>query len=111
MAPGIRGGPDPVDELREGEPGPLYLLYGKERFLVDRAVDLLRQRVLDPRTRDFNYELFHGKDGRAAAIVQAARTLPMMARRRLVLVRDLDEMKADEMAQLVPYVSAPCRET
>jgi DNA polymerase-3 subunit delta len=110
MAPGIKG-VDPLVELRQGELGPLYFVYGKERFLVDRAVDLLRQRVLDPRTKDFNYELFTGKDARAASIVQAARTLPMMARRRLVLVRDLDEMKADEMAQLVPYVTAPCRET
>jgi DNA polymerase III subunit delta len=105
------GNPDPLAPVREGEPGPLYLLYGKERFLVDRGVELLRQRVLDPRTKDFNAELFHGKDGDPARIVQAARTLPMMAKRRFVLVRDIDEMKADAMSQLVPYVQAAAKET
>src|SRR5215831_7923555 len=104
-------GADPLAPLREGEPGPLYFLHGKERYLVDRAVDLLRARVLDPRTRDFNYELFYGKEAGAARIAQAARTLPMMARRRLILVRDADEMKADELAGLIPYVSAPAPET
>jgi DNA polymerase-3 subunit delta len=104
-------GNDPLAALRDGEPGPLYFVYGKERFLIDRAVDLVRARVLDARTRDFNYELFYGKEAGAARIVQAARTLPMMARRRLVLVRDADEMKADELAQLVPYVSDPAPET
>jgi DNA polymerase-3 subunit delta len=104
-------GSDPLAPLREGEPGPLYFLHGKERYLLDRAVDLLRTRVLDPRTRDFNYELFYGKEAGASRIVQAARTLPMMAKRRLILVRDADEMKADELAGMVSYVSDPAPES
>jgi DNA polymerase-3 subunit delta len=104
-------GADPLATLREGEPGPLYFLYGKERYLLDRAVDLLRARVLDPRTRDFNYELFYGKEAGGSRIAQAARTLPMMAKRRLILVRDADEMKADELGGLVSYVSDPAPET
>ncbi len=104
-------GSDPLAPLREGEPGPLYFLHGKERYLVDRAVELLRTRVLDARTRDFNYELFYGKEASASRIAQAARTLPMMARRRLVLVRDADEMKSEELGGLVSYVSDPAPET
>ncbi|MDB4964680.1 MAG: polymerase subunit delta [Myxococcales bacterium] len=104
-------GSDPLAPLREGEPGPLYFLHGKERYLLDRAVDLLRTRVLDPRTRDFNYELFYGKEAGASRIVQAARTLPMMAKRRLILVRDADEMKADELSGMVSYVSDPAPES
>lgn len=102
---------DIFETLRENEPGPLYFVFGKERFLVDRAVDLIRARTLDPATRDFNYDLFQGKEATAARIVQSARTLPMMARRRLILVRDADEMKADELSQLIPYVERPCAET
>lgn len=104
-------GNDPLAPLRDGDPGPLYFIHGKERYLVDRAVDLVRARVLDPRTRDFNYELFYGKEAGASKIVQAARTLPMMAKRRLILVRDADEMKADELAGLIPYVNDPAPET
>jgi DNA polymerase III subunit delta len=104
-------GNDPLATLREGEPGPLYFIHGKERYLVDRAVDILRARVLDPRTRDFNYELFYGKEAGAARIVQASRSLPMMAKRRLVLVRDADDMKADELAALISYVQSPSPET
>jgi DNA polymerase-3 subunit delta len=102
---------DPLASLRAGELGPLYLVHGRERFLVDRAIDLIRERVLDPRTKDFNLDVFHGKEADAARIVQAARTLPMMAKRRLVLVRDADELRAAEATALVPYVSAPCQET
>jgi DNA polymerase-3 subunit delta len=100
-----------LDILRKGDVGPLYFFCGKERFLVDRAVDLVRSRVLDPRTKDFNYDLFQGKEATAAKITQAARTLPMMAKRRLVLVRDADEMKADELNGLTAYAQKPCPET
>jgi DNA polymerase-3 subunit delta len=109
MAPPPTG--DPLAPLRSGEIGPLYFLYGKERFLLDRAVDLVRSRALDPRTRDFNYEMFQGKEATAARIVAAARTLPMMAKRRLVLVRDADEAKTDELNGLVPYLQKPAVET
>lgn len=107
------GGPaqDPLAALGDGEPGPLYYLYGKERFLIDRAVGIIKQRALEPATRDFNFEILSAREAGAARILDAARTLPMMARRRLLLVRDLEELKADELAILLPYVSAPCPET
>ncbi len=90
---------------------PVYFVYGKERYLVDRALHLLRERAIDPRTRDFNYELYQGKEATADRVINAARTFPMMAKRRLIMVRDLDAMKADEQAKLLPYLEAPSPET
>src|SRR2546427_6198642 len=52
---------DPLDGL-DGEPGPLYWVCGKERFLVDRAVARLKERALEARTRDFNYDLLYAKE-------------------------------------------------
>jgi len=100
-----------TDLVPDGEPGPLYWIHGRERFLVDRAVAQLKERVLDPRTRDFNYDLLYGKEAGAAKVLAAARTLPMMARRRLVIVRDADGLDAKQLEQLAPYVEAPSPET
>jgi DNA polymerase-3 subunit delta len=102
---------DPLAPLRSGALLPLYCIYGKEAFLVDRAIDLLRNRILEPATRDFNYEIFYGKEATAQRIVQAARTLPIMASRRFILVRDADVMKADELNGLIGYASAPLQES
>ncbi len=99
-----------LEALRDSDVQPVYFIYGKERYLVDRALDALRKRAVDPAMRDFNYELFQGKDGNPDRILNAARTLPMMANRRLVLVRDLDAMKADDQAKLIPYLEAPVPE-
>lgn len=105
------GGGDPLAALRDGDPGPLYWFSGKERFLVDRAVTLVKERALDPRTKDFNYDLLYAKEAGPQKILAAARTLPMMARRRLVIVRDADALDAKELEQLVAYVEKPSPET
>jgi DNA polymerase-3 subunit delta len=105
------GASDPLDLMRDGEPSALYWIFGKERFLVDRAVAILKQRVLDPRTRDFNYDLFYGKEAGAQKILGASRTLPMMAKRRLVIVRDAESLDAKQLDALTPYVADPAPET
>ncbi len=102
---------DPLAPIRAGKLALVYFIYGKETYLIERALELLRGRVLAPGTRDFNYELFNGKEADPRAIVSAVRTLPMMAKHRLVIVRDVDEMKATEQAELVSYVSAPVAES
>ena len=101
---------DVLGELRRGEIAPIYCLYGKERFLLGRVLDALRAAVLEPATKDFNHDVLDAKAG-APAIVAAARTLPMMAKRRLVVVRGADELKADAVEPLLAYVADAAPET
>ncbi len=102
---------DPLASLRKGELSPLYWIFGKERFLVERALGLLKERLLEPATRDFNYDLYHAKEAVPQAILAAARTLPMMARRRLVVVRDADSLDARQLESFAPYLATPVPET
>src|SRR4051812_17600014 len=97
---------DPLDVL-DGEAGPLYWICGKERFLVDRAVQRLKDRVLDARTRDFNYDVMYAKEAGPQKILAAARTLPMMSRRRLIIVRDADALDAKALNQMTSYAEQP----
>src|SRR5262245_41864409 len=96
-----------LDGLRSGPPPPLIHPCGKERFLIDRATEALKAALLQPATREFNYDVLQGKEAGAARILACVRTVPMMAKRRLVLVRDADEMSADDLAGLLRYVEAP----
>src|SRR5580698_8163308 len=56
--------------------------------------------------RGFNYDVVEGKPtgGKIAALAQ---TLPMMAERRMVLVRDLGLMAADDAEPLLSYFAKP----
>ena len=72
-------------------PRPVYLLYGEEEFLVDQAITLFNQYVVDEGTRDFNYDVFYAKEAQPSAILDVAETLPMMATRRVVVIKDVEK--------------------
>jgi len=72
---------------------PAYLLVGEEGFLIDRALHLLVDRALSGAMREFNLDVFYGKDATVDAVSGQARTLPMMAEHRVVVVKEADRLK------------------
>lgn len=97
------------DALRAAEAGellPVYAVVGPSHTLVERTRDRLVAAVL-PRCGlpAFNHNIVRAGEGGAEEQLAVARTLPMMADRRLVEVRELDEASAAVSAVLVDLVA------
>ncbi len=90
---------------------PVCVIVGSERVMAERAVSALRAFVVGEGPSGFNDDLFQGQGLSAQTVMAASRTLPMMASRRLVLVRNLDAMAASELENLVAYLQKPSPET
>ena len=71
-----------IAEARAGKFQPVHVLVGEERFLVERAIGLLKNASVGDGPSGFNDEVFHGKQAEGARVAAAARTLPMMAKAR-----------------------------
>lgn len=97
--------------LKRGMLPPLLCLYGEETFLVERAVRQVVDRGVDPSLKDFNFNVFYGGECRGIEIVDAAQILPMFTDRRVVLVKRADQLKAEALEILLPYVLKPCEST
>src|SRR5687767_10904900 len=95
------------ERVAEGKLDPIYVFSSDEPLLIDRAVAALREAAVPAALRGFNEELFDGKGLTATRVLTAAQTLPMMAPRRLVLVRDLGAMAAAELNGLLGYLERP----
>ncbi|MBO8128527.1 MAG: DNA polymerase III subunit delta [Peptococcaceae bacterium] len=76
-----------VKEIEQGQFYPVYLLHGEEVFLHRKAVERLKEALLPPGMEAFNYQQLDGDEITAEHIVQAAQTHPVMAERRLVVVK------------------------
>jgi DNA polymerase-3 subunit delta len=85
---------------------PVYLLHGPDEFLKERAVQEILQKVVPPELKEFNLDVLYGDETDAATIVDRAASLPMMAERRVVLVRNVNDLPADERRKILEY-SAP----
>lgn len=101
---------EPLESIAKGHVAPVYVLAGDNPLLVQRVVEALREATVPPVARAFNYDVLEGKAG-ATTILNAARTLPMMAKRRLVLVRDADALGAPGLEPLLPYLADPSPST
>ena len=74
---------------------------------MERAVDAIRKAVDATGAPGFNTEIFDGKGLEAARAISAARTLPMMAEKRLILIRHVDAMTPTEQNALTLYLDDP----
>jgi len=93
--------------LEKGEIAPLYYFHGDEPYLIERGVKRLMGLTVPPDSRDFNLDIFYGKECRGDEIATAAQTLPMFAERRVVLVRRSSELPAPALDKLTEYVADP----
>ena len=73
--------------LSKGELAPVYYLYGLEDVLKDEAVRAILDRALDPAMREFNLDQRSAAQLDPEEIHALCNTLPMMAQRRVVVIR------------------------
>ena len=90
---------------------PVYLIYGDQDLLLERALEQLKRSVGEVADLDFNSETFDGENANADDIIGACNTLPFASERRLVVVRNVDKMGKDGTDQLVRYAENPAETT
>ena len=98
--------------LDQGTVDPFYLFFGQEAYLIREYTEALTSRVLGAAPRDFNFDRFAMTD--RDSLVDAlgiARTLPVMASYRVVVVQELQELRKADWKLLESYVTAPSEST
>jgi DNA polymerase-3 subunit delta len=93
--------------VTRGTPDPAYLLFGDNDFLKEERLRALVPALTDPATRDFNVDFLRGPDADAGTLSQALDALPMLAARRVVVVRDVSALRKDARAVLDRYLDNP----
>jgi len=97
--------------LQAGTVPGLILLYGQESFFVEKGMLAVRDAVVTPENRDFNLTQFYGKDFVPNDVVEQARTFPVFAERRLVMIKNIHESRSEQLENLLDYVADPVPET
>jgi DNA polymerase-3 subunit delta len=82
-------------DLKARNFSPIYILMGEESFYIDKISDYIADNVLQPEERDFNQTVVFGSDVNAAQIVDLAKAYPMMAEKRVVIVKESQNLHGD----------------
>lgn len=92
---------------------PVYYVHGSESILKDEVIATLVGTLLDPSLRDFNLDLLSASQLDPDQLAGACATLPMMADRRVVVLRDVEAWKRKSKAKqaAVRYLEHPSPDT
>lgn len=96
-------------DVRNGTFAPVYLLMGTEPYYPDMVCDEIIKYALSDSERDFNQSIYYGLDTDAGSIASDARSYPMMAERRLIVLKEAQSMKTLE--GLGTYAAEPMEST
>jgi DNA polymerase-3 subunit delta len=75
---------------------PVYLVVGQERHLAEQVVRRLREEVARAGVAGLNDDTLTAGADSVEAVLGAAKTLPMLAKRRFLLVRDVDKWDGEK---------------
>lgn len=93
--------------IKDGKFACAYYLYGEDDYLKYEAVRQLVASAVDPATQAFNLDQWRGGDLQGEALGVMLGTPPMMADRRVVVIRDVGALRKDARAALEQYLKAP----
>ena len=96
-----------MTQIKERAFAPAYLFWGDDEWRKDAALRELLRGAVDPASRDFNLDQLRGPDLDADSVGTLLGTPPMMADRRVVVIRDVSGMKRPARAALDRYLAKP----
>ncbi|MCJ8277714.1 MAG: DNA polymerase III subunit delta [Bdellovibrionales bacterium] len=82
-----------------------------EDFFIEEAVEYIKKQMLDEASRDFNFDLFYGRETEVSKIFDIVETLPMMAQTRLVIVRRAKDFRDQDWKTMMPALTNPVPST
>lgn len=104
-----------VKSLERRLVSPVYLLYGEETYIRDEVVSMFKDKLLPPKVLDFNLDILDGGQAAPDEIATLAATMPFMAEKRLVIVKNAEFFKSrrknkDENTEEVKEERSPAGE-
>lgn len=90
---------------------PVYYFFGDDDFRKDARARELVEAAIDPATRDFNLEIRRGTELNAELLDSVLSTPPLLADRRVVVLREVDKLKKDARTLLGRYLDRPAPDT
>jgi DNA polymerase-3 subunit delta len=90
---------------------PAYYLTGDDEYRKDALVRQVIDAAVDAPLREFNLDIVRGGEADVQRLDSMLQTLPMLASRRVVVVRDTGSLRKDVRALLEKYLESPSPDT
>ena len=87
---------DILRDIKAQKIAPVYYLMGEEDYYIDKLSDAIVDAVLAEEEKDFNLDIIYGAETDIDKVIELAHAYPMMAEKRVVLVREAQAIRSLE---------------
>ena len=86
----------------------LFIIYGEERFFFDPVLQKIENAVFKEHAdKALNYQIFYGSESSEQQIINACLSFPMLAERKLIVVREFDKLEVSDQESFLKYLKKP----
>ncbi|CAK7070583.1 DNA polymerase III subunit delta [Tissierella sp.] len=85
-----------INSIKKDNLFPVYFFTGVEEYLMNEAIENLKNKFIDSSFEALNYVVVDGKEIKFDNILNACETLPFMSSKKIVIVRDISEVMENE---------------
>lgn len=99
-------------DIKAGKIDPVYVLVGQEKFYHDQLIHLFSEKLFSDRgSRDLNEMILYGTENTLSEVLSQATSYPMLAAKKLVVVREFEKMKIQDTETFEKYLNKPAKFT
>lgn len=100
-----------ISTLKKKDFKPYYWLEGEEAFFIDEVMNYAEHHILPEAEASFNLHVFYGKDADWATVLNTCRKYPMFADRQVVLLKEAQQMRDNDLEKFESYFENPLSTT
>lgn len=97
-------------QIASGRLAPVYILHGKEGYYIDELVKAF-ETMLPEADREFNQYVLYAPQVEIGAVMDLCYRFPMMADRQLVILKEAQAVRADQINRMHKYLLNPSKST
>lgn len=98
-----------MSDVKQGNLKPVYFLMGEESYYINLITDFMLEHLLTETEKEFDMNIVYGKDVAVRDVIGLARQYPMIAKHRVVLLKEAQDVK--DMDDLTLYLQKPMPST
>lgn len=89
----------------------IILFAGEEEFLKEQELSRIKTELFKGDKTNLNYDLFYGREADGEKMIESVSTRPLLSSRRLVVIKDVEQLSIFNKDLLLNYCSHPSQFT
>ncbi|MFA6321439.1 MAG: DNA polymerase III subunit delta [Candidatus Omnitrophota bacterium] len=90
---------------------PVFLFLGADSYSKDQAIKKLSDSIFGSSSRDLDYKVFDCNEDEACDILDHVSTIPFLASKRLVVVKNFKKLSEEDISRIIAYIKNPNKYT